>query len=179
MYVNKKKISVTLGMIKVKIIVWGILGSIFLLSLMGSLLDKNIDKYGAGFRISVIVLVAICALFIVLNVLKRIKIMSAYRISNAFENDSDGVMKISEIANSVHMPVPKLEKYLLWLLNNNYLINCRFDERNQSNIILTDVNSAQTNQFVVMECVSCGARIQARPGQGVKCPSCGTFIAPN
>ena len=86
-------------------------------------------------------------------------------------------MMTNEIANAVHLPTPVLEQNLLWLINNNYIINCRFDDKNQSRIILTDVNEAATNEFAIITCQACGSKIQVRPGQATKCPSCGTFIA--
>ena len=180
MYVNKKKAMLTLGSIKVKTIIWGIACGFFLLAFLGGFTPDMKEKYGVDMRIIVpLVLAGICGLFIFLNALKRKKIMLSYRLSNVFENDSDATMMTNEIANAVHLSTPVLEQKLLWLINNNYIINCRFDDRNQSRIILTDVNEAATNEFVLITCQACGTRIQTRPGQAVNCPSCGTFISAN
>ena len=179
MYVNKTKATIALGSIKVKTIIWGILCGMFILSFFGGLLPEMKEKYGVGMTtITPLILAAICGIFIFLNLQKKKKINLAYRLSNVFENDSDGTMMTNEIANAVHLQTPQLEQTLLWLLNNNYLINCRFDDKNQSRIILSDVNNAATQEFVLITCKACGTQIQARPGQGIKCPSCGTFIAP-
>ncbi len=178
MYVNKTKAMVALGSIKVKTIIWGIVGGMFLMSFVGSFLPEMKEKYGIGpVTYSALAFVAICGLFIYLNLQKRKKINLAYRLSNVFENDSDATMMTNEIANAVHLSTPALEQNLLWLINNNYIINCRFDDKNQSRIILTDVNEAATNEFAIITCQACGSKIQVRPGQSAKCPSCGTFIA--
>ena len=169
MYVNKTKAMVALGSIKVKTIIWGIVGGMFLMSFVGSFLPEMKEKYGIGpVTYSALAFVAICGLFIYLNLQKRKKINLAYRLSNVFENDSDATMMTNEIANAVHLSTPALEQNLLWLINNNY---------NQSRIILTDVNEAATNEFAIITCQACGSKIQVRPGQSAKCPSCGTFIA--
>lgn len=177
MYVNKTKVMIALGSIKVKTIIWGVVGGMFLMAFIGSFLPEMKEKYGIGaVTFSALIFAMICMLFIFLNLQKRKKINLAYRLSNVFENDSDGTMMTNEIANAVHLSTPVLEQNLLWLINNNYIINCRFDDRNQSRIILTDVNEAATNEFVIITCQACGSKIQARPGQAVKCSSCGTFI---
>lgn len=178
MYVNKKKVILALGSIKVKTIVWGIVCGMLLMAFCGSLLPEMKEKYGFGVSTFIpLILAAICGLFIFLNLQKKKKINLSYRLSNVFENDSDAAMMTNEIANAVHLSTPVLEQNLLWLINNNYIINCRFDDRNQSRIILTDVNEAATNEFALITCQACGSKIQVRPGQAVKCPSCGTFIA--
>lgn len=179
MYVNKTKATIALGSIKVKTIIWGILCGMFILSFFGGLLPEMKEKYGVGMTtITPLILAAICGMFIYLNIQKKKKINLAYRLSNVFENDPDAVMMTNEIANAVHLTTPDLEKAIFWLFNNNYLINCRFDDRNQSRILLTDVNVAATNEFKLIQCVACGTQVQVRPGQGIKCPSCGTYIAP-
>lgn len=179
MYVNKTKVMIALGSIKVKTTIWGIVCGMLLLAFFGSLMPEMKEKYGLGVTTFMpLILAAICGVFIYLNLQKKKKINLAYRLSNVFENDSDGTMMTNEIANAVHLATPVLEQNLLWLINNNYVINCRFDDRNQSRIILTDVNEAATNEFKLIQCIACGTQVQVRPGQGIKCPSCGTYIAP-
>ena len=179
MYVNKSKMMLALGAVNVKIKIWAVLCGMSLMAFAGSFLPEMKEKYGIGPSTFVgLGLAAAFGLLMYANVNKRKKLNLAYRLSNVFENDSDGIMMTNEIANAVHMLTPQLEQTLLWLLNNNYLINCRFDDKNQSRIILSDVNNAATQEFVLITCKACGTQIQARPGQGIKCPSCGTFIAP-
>ncbi len=178
MYVNKAKTAIALGSIKVKTVVWGVGLGLMVLAFLGGLTEEMMEKYGWKGQITWVIIAAICGLFIFLNLQKKKKINLAYRLSNVFENDSDGTMMTNEIANAVHLATPVLEQNLLWLINNNYVINCRFDDRNQSRIILTDVNEAATNEFKLIQCIACGTQVQVRPGQGIKCPSCGTYIAP-
>lgn len=179
MYVNKTKATIALGSIKVKTIIWGIICSFFVLGFFGCMTTEQRAKEGnTSVAIIAVILAAISGLFIYLNLQKKKKINLAYRLSNVFENDSDGTMMTNEIANAVHLATPVLEKTMLWLINNNFVINCRFDDKNQSRILLTDVNVAATNEFKLIQCVACGTQVQVRPGQGIKCPSCGTYIAP-
>ena len=178
MYVNKSKMMLALGAVNVKIKIWAVLCGLLLIAVVGALTPEMQEKYGNTLPFGTIALAAVCGLLVFLNIKKKNKLNLAYRLSNIFENDPDAVMMTNEIANAIHMSTPQLEQNLLWLLNNNYLINCRFDDKNQSRIILSDVNNAATQEFVLITCKACGTQIQARPGQGIKCPSCGTFIAP-
>ena len=176
MYLNKGDIEALVRSTNGKIRGWGIAAGIFFLALLGGMLPNFEGENRAGTIVLSVILFSICALFICMGIVKKSKLKLAYRFNNVFENDSDGVMKINEIANAMHMPKEKTEKALMWLMNNDFLINCRFDDKAPSTILLTDVNVSETNDFVAIQCPACGAYIQARPGQGMKCPACNTFV---
>ena len=176
MYLNKSDIQALIKSTNGKIRGWSIAAGVFFLALIGGMLPNFEGDSRAGTIGLSATLVAACAIFIAMGISKKAKLNLAYRFNNIFENDSDGIMKINEIANALHMPKEKTEKTLMWLMNNDFLINCRFDDKAPSTILLTDVNVAETNDFVAVQCPACGTYIQVRPGQGIKCPSCGTFV---
>ena len=156
--------------------IWLVVGIIFGLAAFGMISDYGKEEFDMTLLIISAGLTALSIIFIILNILKKNKITKAERISNVFENDQDGTMTIAEIANAVHMSKDKLEKDILWFMNKGILKNCRFDDKDTNRIHLTDVTNAKTNEFVLIHCQACGATVQTRPGQAVKCPSCGTFI---
>ena len=74
MYVNKTKVMIALGSIKVKTIIWGILcGTVFLAFLGGLTLDM-MAKYGWTSEISFLAVAAVCGVFLFLNIKKKQKI---------------------------------------------------------------------------------------------------------
>ena len=156
--------------------IWLTLGIIFGLATLGGISQYGTEEGDLVTTIIFGVITVASIVFIILNVLKKNKLTKAERISNIFENDQDGTMTIAEIANAIHMPKAELEKNMLWFMNKGVLKNCRFDDKDTNRIHLTDVTNAKTNEFVLIHCQACGATVQTRPGQAVKCPSCGTFI---
>ena len=177
MYLNKNKMAMLSASIKVKTWIWGILTGATLMAVFGCFVQTGENKTDASTTIFAIVLTIFNAVMLSGNIINKQKLEKAARINNVFENDADGVMMLHEIASAIHFDKDKIEKLMLYLMNKGILINCRFDDRNSSRILLTDVNVASTNEFVVVVCQACGTQVQVRPGQAVKCPACGTFIA--
>ena len=157
--------------------VWLTVGIISGLSTLGGIMQFGTEEEDLVLTIITGCLTVLSIIFIVLNILKKNKLTKAERISNVFENDQDGTMTIAEIANATHMPKADMEKNILWFMNKGILKNCRFDDKDTNRIHLIDVTNAKTNEFVLIHCQACGTTVQTRPGQAVKCPSCGTFIA--
>ena len=176
MYLNKELLYEIERKAKKGIVTWCIVGGLMACAFFGNLLPSNETEFSMSMAVFTAIVVVMAIVFIILDIIKKQKVVTAERINNVFENDSDGTMTINEIANATRMPKEKLDKNVMWLINKGVLKNCRFDDRDSNRIILTDVTVAKTNDFVLIHCQACGATVQTRPGQAVKCPSCGTFI---
>ena len=77
----------------------------------------------------------LCLNKIILNVYKYQRYKYARRVNNVFENDSDRVMTLEELANALHLPKDTVKKNVLWLIDNGVITNCRFDDNNPDLII--------------------------------------------
>lgn len=158
--------------------IFGILAGFFLIGVLAAIFPSEGQEFDPGMAAFSGSLMAGCILKILLNICKYGKFKDARRINNIFENDSDGMMSFTELANALHLPKDKVEKSVLWMLNKGVLKNIRFSDKDPNTIVLRDVNVAETNRFITFNCQSCGAMIQVRSGQAVTCPSCGSIVAP-
>lgn len=96
------------------------------------------------------------------------------RLNRLFENDEDGVILMTEIADTLGMDSSLAEKRFMRIIEKGYLINCSIQRRNgEKAVILTYSSEPVNRKFDVVKCPECGAANTVKVGFIGKCEYCG------
>lgn len=98
--------------------------------------------------------------------------LTRLRLYNSiFEEDHDGIIMYSDMASMTGFTEAKVIKDLMRFVKRNYMVNITLGRTAARVDLLSD-----ENEFQVVACPTCGAKVNIRKNGGGRCVHCGTFM---
>ena len=91
--------------------------------------------------------------------------------NSIFEEDHDGIIMYSDMASMTGFTEVKVIKDLMRFVKRNYMVNVTLGRTAARVDLLSD-----ENEFQVVACPTCGAKVNIRKNGGGRCVHCGTFM---
>lgn len=116
------------------------------------------------------------SIFFYLSFKKLQKVYRAKKMGKYFEQDSDGLISIEELA--MHMKMKRHKCFALFLdcIGRNLLKNCTVFSEDPTYLVLDNGKKTITEKFVVKHCPKCSAPSTLRIGYENTCKYCGTVM---
>lgn len=177
MYRNKPKIIIIIAVFSLLFAGCAFIAVVMLLDII-LVLTHQIPSYKGSLSLPCYML-ATFSLFSYLSFKKIQKAYRANKMSQYFEQDSDGLISMEALA--IHMKMKRHKCFALFLdcIGRNLLKNCTVFSEDPTYLILDNGKKTIAEKFVVKHCPKCSAPSTLRIGYENTCKYCGTVVMEN